>query len=114
MQLIYSNLGGIVMIGFLMIGSLILGLVAWILPSINISRYAKKYNKDWAIYSIISISACAIAICFQILYSNHMVRIEDLSGLMDTIGTSTILSVTLLISTLVLNAISLNLYRVRK
>lgn len=102
------------MIGFLLIGSLVFGLIAWILPIINISRYEKRYNKDWAIYSIISISACAIAMCFQILYSNHMVQIEDLSGLMDTIGTSTVLSVILLISTLLLNAISLNIYRVRK
>ncbi len=102
------------MIGFLLIGSLVFGLISWILPIIIISRYEKRYNKDWAIYSIISISACAIAMCFQILYSNHMVQIEDLSGLMDTIGTSTVLSVILLISTLLLNAISLNIYRVRK
>ena len=98
------------MISFLMVGSLVLGLMAWILPSINISRYKGNYNNNWAIYSIISISACAIALCFQILYSNQMVRIGDLSGIMDTSGTSTVLSVILLISTLVLNAISANMY----
>ena len=102
------------MISFLMLGSLVLGLIAWILPGINIGRYKENHNKDWTIYSIISISACAIAICFQILYSNYMVHIGDISGLMDTIGTSTVLSVILLVSTLILNVISINMYRSKK
>lgn len=102
------------MVSFLMVGSLVLGLIAWILPSINISNHKEKYNDNWGIYSILSISSCAISICFQILYSNHMVQIGDLSALMDTSGTSTLLSVILLLSTLVLNAISINMYRSRK
>lgn len=102
------------MISFLMVGSLILGLIAWILPSINIGRYKRNYNKNWAIYSITSISACATAVSFQLIYSNHIVRIKDWSALMDTIGTSTFLSLTLLIITLILNVISLGMYHTKK
>lgn len=102
------------MISFLMLGSLILGLIAWILPSINISNYKINYNKNSAIYSIISITACAIAISFQVIYSNYIVQIGDWSALMDTSGTSTLLSIILLISTLVLNGISLGMHYTKK
>ena len=102
------------MISFLMVGSLILGLIAWILPITNISRYKMNYNKNWETYSIMSISACAIAINLQVIYSNHIVQIGDWSALMDTSGTSTLLSIVLLISTLVLNLISLAMYRTKK
>ena len=98
------------MISFLMLGSLVLGLIAWILPIVNIGRYKRNYNKNWAIYSIVSISACSIAISFQVIYSNYIVQIGDWSALMDTSGTSALLSMILLISTLVLNGISVGMY----
>lgn len=98
------------MVSFLMIGSLILGLVSWILPVLNII----KHNKNWAIYSIISMSSCAIALVFQILYSNHMVNIEDIIALMDTSNTSALLSVILLVITVILNIISLIKYHIKE
>ena len=98
------------MISFLMIGSLILGLIAWILPSMNIGRHEKNYNKNWAIYSIASISACAISISFQVIYSNYIVQIGDWATLEDTSGTSALLSIILLIITLILHVISLGVY----
>lgn len=98
------------MISFLMLGSLALGLIALVLSVMNISKYKANYNKNWAIYSIFSISACAIAIGFQVIYSNYIVQIGDWSALMDTSGTSTLLSIILLISTLILNGISLGMY----
>ena len=91
------------MVSFLMLGSLILGLVSWILPVLSIT----KYNKKWATYSIISMSSCSIALVFQILYSNHMVRIGDLAALIDTSGTSAVLSVILLVISIILNILSL-------
>lgn len=96
------------MVSFLMIGSLILGLVSWILPALNIIKSKSNYNKNGATYSIISMGSCAIAITFQILYSNHIVKIEDWSTLIDTSNTSTLLSVILLVITIILNIISLN------
>lgn len=102
------------MISFLMLSSLILGLIAWIIPCVNIFRHKSNYNKNWAIYSIVSISACAIAISFQLIYSNYIVQRGDWSALMDTIGTSTVLSIILLISTLILNGISLSIYSCKR
>ncbi len=71
-------------------------------------------SKNWAIYSIVSISACATAISFQIIYSNLIVQIKDWSALIDTSDTSTLLSVLLLISTLVLNGISVGIHYTKK
>lgn len=105
---------GIIMISFLMLGSLILGLIAWILPIINISKYKVNYNKNWATYSIMSMSSCAIAINLQVIYSNHIVQIGDWTALMDTSGTSTLLSLILLIGALALNLISLAMHRTKK
>jgi len=99
----------VIMVSFLMLGSLVLGLIAWIPPIVNIVRYKMNYNKNRAIYSIVSISACAIAISFQVIYYNHIVQMGDWSALMDTSGTSALLSIILLIITLVLNGISLGM-----
>ncbi|MFY9178025.1 MAG: hypothetical protein WBI74_12560 [Caldicoprobacterales bacterium] len=102
------------MVSFLMIGSLVLGLIAWALPAINIARYKQSFDNNWAIYSIVSVSACAVSISFQLIYCNYIVIKEDWAALMDTVGVSTGLSVFLLISTLVLNATSLILYKFKK
>ncbi|WP_326909907.1 hypothetical protein [Sedimentibacter sp. MB31-C6] len=98
------------MISFLMLGSLVLGLIAWILPVINIMRFKKSNNNNWVILSFLSISACAITLYFQILYNNYLVEIWDASALMDTTGASTFLSVVLLVVTIILNVITMIIY----
>lgn len=99
------------MIGWLNIGSLVLGLIAWLLPVVNLVGYIIGKQRNWAILSILSISACAISLCFQIFYNNHLVKIEDWSALMDTTGAVAILSAVLLVVTIILNAITLVVYR---
>lgn len=99
------------MIGWLNIGSLVLGLIAWLLPVVNLVGYIIGKQRNWAILSILSISACAISLCFQIFYNNHLVKIEDWSALMDTTGAVAILSAVLLVVTVILNAITLVVYR---
>jgi cytochrome c oxidase subunit 4 len=101
------------MFGLLNIGSLVLGLLAWILPMVNLTRYKKQNHKNWLVFSVISISACAISLCFQILYNYYLVRIEDWSALMDTMGTIAFSTTVLLIVTFILNAITLKIYRDR-
>jgi len=96
------------MIIFLNLGSLICGIIAWILPVINIFKY-KKCEK-WFVTSIISISFCAVSIFFQLYYQNYLVKIDDLPALMDTINTSSFLSAVLLLVTLILNAINLTIF----
>jgi hypothetical protein len=101
------------MISLLNPGSLVLGLIAWILPVVNLIQY-KKYNyRNWAIRSIISMSACSISLCFQIFYNNHLVKIKDWTALMDTTGALVFVASVLLIVTIILNVITLIIYNNR-
>jgi uncharacterized membrane protein len=101
------------MIGLLNLGSLMCGLIAWILPVVNLIRYKKHNNRNWVILSIMSISACAISLCFQIFYNNHLVKISDWSALMDTTDAVVLVAAVLLIVTIILNVITLFTYRNR-
>lgn len=95
------------------LGSLVLGLIAWLLPVVNLMRYKKPDHKNWAVLSIMSISACAISLCFQIINNYHLVKIEDWTALMDITGSLAVIASVLLIVTIILNAITLIVYRDR-
>ncbi|KZN99269.1 hypothetical protein [Pseudobacillus badius] len=95
------------MVGLLNIGSLVFGLIAWILPAVHLQRHAKS----WAAFSVMSISACAISLCFQIFNTYHLVKIGDWTALMDIMGGVAFSAAVLLIVTVVLNVTTLLLYR---
>ncbi|MFC5591452.1 hypothetical protein ACFPRA_21430 [Sporosarcina soli] len=101
------------MIGLLNLGSLVLGLIAWLLPVVNLMQSKNHDNRNWVVFSMMSLMACAISLSFQIIYNNHLVNIEDWSALMDTSGAVTYAVSTLLIVTILLNAITLLIYRRR-
>ena len=98
------------MYGFLNLGSLLFGLIAWILPVINLVKKNKSENKNWIIFSLSSVSACAISLCMQILYINHLVKIDDFTALMDTSDFIAFVSLILFVVTIVLNIITLFTY----
>ncbi|WP_343035088.1 hypothetical protein [Sporosarcina jiandibaonis] len=62
MQLLDKYEGGLDMVGLLNLGSFVLGLIAWILPVVNLMRYGKHGRRNWATLSIMSLSACAISL----------------------------------------------------
>jgi len=95
------------------LGSLVLGIIAWILPAVNLMRYKGQNHNSWVIFSIMSISACAISLCFQIVNTYHLVKIEDWAALLDTMGALVSVAAVLLIVTLILNTITLIVYRDR-
>ena len=99
------------MAGWLNVGSLVLGLLAWGLPLVYLMRYKEPDYKKWVVFSMVSISACAISLCLQIYYTYHLVMIEDWSALMDTTGAVASVASVLVIVTILLNAIPLILYR---
>ena len=101
------------MIVFFNLSSLMLGLCAWILPVVNIMRSGKNGHRDWVALCMISISACAISLCFQIFSLNQRVKVADWSALMDTMSGVACVSAVLLVVTIILNAITLNVYRDR-
>ena len=74
------------MMVWLNVGSLVLGLIAWILPVMSLMRYKQGGHKNWAGFSIMSVCACAISLYFQICYNHHLVTIGDWTALMDTTG----------------------------
>ena len=95
------------------IGSLVLGLIAWMLPVVNLMRYKGREHNNWIALSIMSISACAISLYFQIINSNYLVKIGDWSALMDTMGAVVFASAILLAVTIILNVMTLILYRAK-
>lgn len=94
--------------GLLNRGSLLFGVIAVILPIINLMRENKSINKNWSILSIAS--ACAISLFMQIFYINHLVNIEDWTAMMDTLSTVALASALLLVITITLNAIVCSIY----
>ncbi|GGF28502.1 hypothetical protein GCM10010954_29460 [Halobacillus andaensis] len=96
---------------WLNIGSFVLGIIAWTTPLLSLTSDKKKRNKKWVRMSFISFSACSISLCFQIFYIYHKVVIEDWWALIDTMYAVAIASATLLVVTIILNAITLNASR---
>ncbi|MDQ0156722.1 hypothetical protein [Robertmurraya andreesenii] len=101
------------MIGLLNVGSLLLGIIAWILPVVNLAGYKKNNRSNWVTLSILSVSACAISLSFQIFYHYHLVLIEDWSAMMDITGAVASAAAILLIVTILLNTLTLMVYRSR-
>lgn len=96
--------------GLLNLGSLILGLIALAFPIVNIAQHNKANHNKVIAFSVISVSACTISLCMQILYTNHLVKIEDWSALMDTSSAVSMISILLLTVTILLNAVVLVMY----
>lgn len=104
------------MIGWMNLVSLVLGLVAWILPIIYIIRKDKFDQRNWIVYFVMSTSSCTISLLIQIYVYYFMVRNEDFSALIDTNGVVAFSATVLFIVTIVLNTIgmAINLGRVKK
>ena len=93
------------------IGSLLLGLIAWLLPIINLVKYNKAQNRNWIVLLFASMSACAVSVLFQIVYQEYLVRIEDWSAIMDTAWGVLFVSAVLIIVTIALNFVVILKYR---
>ncbi len=100
--------------GWLNLGSLVFGLIAWILPVVNLMQPNKADHRSWAVFSVASVSACAISLCMQIFYTDHLVKIEDWSALMDTSHAVAFVATSLLAVTIILNVFTLVVYHGKK
>ena len=92
--------------GLLNLGSLLFGLIAWILPVMNLVKSKKTENKNWAVLSLASVGACVISLWMQIIYTNYLVNISDWSALMDTFHAVVFASSVLIVVTAVLNIVT--------
>ena len=95
---------------WLNLGSLVLGLVAWILPVVNLVKRNNADHRNLVVFSILSVIACAISLCMQIFYTNHLVKLEDWAALMDTSSAVALIATILLVVTIMLNAYTLVVY----
>jgi len=102
------------MTNFLNLGSIILGLTAWALPMAKLMGYRRHDPNHWSVFAILSLSTAAVALLFQIMYTNHLVSIEDWSALIDTAGAVTFVSLLLIAVTILLNFLSFRAYHRRK
>ena len=91
------------MTGLLNLGSLILGLIAWILPAVNLVQHNKINSKRYATFTVTSLSSCAVALRLQLFYTDHLVKIEDWSALLDTSHATALVATLLLVVTIILN-----------
>ena len=88
------------MYGWLNIASLIMGLLAWLLPLWAI--VSKKVRKT----GTLSFTLCSAALACQIFYNQHLVAIADWSAIEDTHFAVTFAAGVLLAGTLALNLIA--------
>jgi cytochrome c oxidase subunit 4 len=93
------------------VGSLILGLSAWILPIINLIKQNKAEHRNWIVLLFISMCSCTISVLFQIVYQNHLTEIEGWSAIMDTIWSVMFVSTVLIVITIILNLITIIKYK---
>ena len=91
-------------------GSLILGLIAWILPVVSFAQHNKTSCKRYAVFTVASLGACALSMCMQLFYTDHLVKIDDWSALLDTAHTTALVAALLFVVTVILNVIVLLVY----
>lgn len=89
--------------GMLNLGSIILGLVGWAIPVLQLRCMVRGKNGMGRCTHILSMGACGLAIWLQICYDEHLVNIGDWSALMDTIAAVRMISIFLLVSTVLVN-----------
>jgi glucose uptake protein GlcU len=97
---------------WLNVGSLVLGLIAWILPVVALMQSNKQERRNWVVLCVLSLSACAISLCLQIFYTHYLMT-ADWTALLDTMGAVAYAAGVLLIFTILLNVSTLIVYRGR-
>jgi hypothetical protein len=102
------------MFGLLNLGSLVLGIIAWLLPIGHLLLSNRQVHNNGIVICMLSFSACAISISFQLFYNDHLVKIEDWAALMDTSGSSGVAVTILLIGTILLNTLTIIVHRIKK
>ena len=87
---------------FYNIGSIILGVAAWIFAGLAITNQKKGHQ-----LSIISYSACAFSLLFQLLEVSNRVNLGDYAAIEDTIRAVLFAAITLVVVTVALNVVAL-------
>lgn len=95
------------MLSFYNIFSLFLGLISWILPIYILLKERKFSTLALCINIITSFTCCGVSLSLQLLEIHDRIRVEDFSGLMDTIDSITGAAIGLVLVTVILNLLAL-------
>lgn len=87
---------------FHMLGSLLLGLAAWVLPFA-----AVKVKERFFFCSSASLGCCILSLLLQLLEVKNRVNLEDWSALMDTMHAVVLAAVVMIVVMLVCNLFAL-------
>lgn len=87
---------------FYNLGSILLGLIAWLLPLVYLAA-----GKRRGLFCGSSFALCALSLYLQLREVLHRAGIGDFSAIEDTIGAVVFAATVLLITTAVLNALTL-------
>ena len=90
--------------GWMNLGSLVLGLLALILPVVALFH---KTGRTWPLLCTMSLAACAAALFLQLRYTGHLVYKQDWSALLDTSDAVVGMAGLLLAATAALNVVVL-------
>lgn len=70
--------------GILNIISLILGIVAWSLPLISLTKIKNINSKNFIIFSMLSFAFTVLSLYFQFVYINYLLKKDDWAAIYDT------------------------------
>lgn len=99
---------------FLCLGSLIFGLIAWILPAVHFTHQHITDGRKVPVFPFISMGACALSLCLLIVFCNGLLGGEDWPGFKDISRVMSSISALLVSGTLILNVTALLFYYRKK
>lgn len=97
---------------WLNIGSLLLGLTAWVIPIASLIKGNRKNTQRMPSLTLMSMSSAILSLWLQILYNYYLLQIADWTALLDTTGAVVFIAFILIVGTFFLNF--LNLFQSRE
>lgn len=98
----------------LSIASILLGLLAWLLPILSLAGIKKKASKRLACFTFGSFTAACISLLLQFFDQVYLVSIRDWSAIEDTARALAIAATLMVIVTVLLNFFSIRSARREK
>lgn len=97
---------------WLNIGSLLLGLNAWVIPIVSLIKGYRKNTQRMPSLTLMSMTSAILSLWLQILYNYYLLQIADWPALLDTTGAVVFIAFILLVGTIFLNF--LNIFQSRE
>ncbi len=93
--------------GWLNVGGIVFGLLAWALPLIAISKFVQNNEPHGTCALTGSFVSALVSLLFVIVYTRHLIDIEDWSALMDTKRAFSFSTTVMSVVTIALNGLAL-------